>query len=136
MNYIGLFFGAFVLVYIVYYIFIVARKKSLQKLKTSKSMDYFKQLYKIDPEKINMKQFANFLGAANAFIIAVIITIIEIFDNLIVKLVAALILMIPTIYITYSLIGKYYTKDKNNLIHEKKTNKKKKDVKKCTTSKK
>lgn len=129
MHYIGLFFSVFILVYILYFIFVISRKKSLEKLKKSKSMDYFKQLYKIDPEKIEIKQFANLFGAANAFIIALIITIIEVFDNLIIKLVVALILMLPTIYLTYSLIGKYYTKNKNNLL-------KKKDVKKCTTSKK
>lgn len=121
MNYVMIFMSCFVIVYLVYFIFIIARKKSLEKLKTSRSMDYFKQLYKINPDKINIKQFANLLGAGNAFIIAVVITAIEIFDSFWIKLVVAMVIMIPVIYLTYHVIGKYYQK---------------KDVKKCTTTKK
>lgn len=134
MHYILLFVSVFVLVFIVYYIFVIARKKSLEKLKKSKSMDYFKQLYYIDPEKINMKQFATYFGAANAFILAIIMTFLEFFDGMFVKLIVALIVMLPTIYVTYSIIGRHYMKDKNNLIKNAKV--KKKDVKKCTTLKK
>lgn len=130
MHYLGLFVASFCLVYVVYFVFIIARRKSLEKLKKSKSMDYFKQVYKINPEKINVKEFANLLGLANAFIIALIVTLVEVFDNVLLKLGVAAIIMIPTIYLVYSFIGRYYAKDKNNLIN------KKKDVKKCTTSKK
>lgn len=121
MHYLYLFLACFVVVYVVYFIFVIARKKSLEKLRTSKSMDYFKQLYKIDPSKIDIKQFAHLFGAANAFIISVVITVIEAFNGLIPKLGVAIVIMIPTIYFTYHLVGKYYQK---------------KDVKKCTTSKK
>ena len=129
MHYLGLFVASFCLVYVVYYVFVIARRKSLEKLKKSKSMDYFKQLYKIDPNKINVKEFANIFGVANAFIISIILTIVEVFDNVLLKLVVAALIMIPTIYFVYSLVGKHYAKDKKNLIN-------KKDVKKCTTSKK
>lgn len=129
MHYILLFVSVFVIVFVIYYIFVVARKKSLEKLKKSKSMDYFKQLYYVDPEKINMKQFALYFGAANAFILAIIMTFLEFFDGMIVKLIVALIVMLPTIYVIYSFIGRHYMKDKNNLIE-------KKDVKKCTKKKK
>lgn len=128
MHYLLLFVSVFVIVFIIYYIFVVARKKSLEKLKKSKSMDYFKQLYYIDPEKIDMKQFAIYFGAANAFILAIIMTFLELFDGMLVKLIVALVVMLPTIYVTYSFIGRHYMKDKNNLI--------KKDVKKCTKRKK
>jgi len=131
VHYIGLFVASFCLVYVIYYVFIIARRKSLEKLKKSKSMDYFKQVYKIDPNKINVKEFANIFGVANAFIISIILTIVEVFDNFLLKLGVAALIMIPMIYIVYSFVGKHFAKDKNNLIDNKK-----KDVKKCTTSKK
>lgn len=121
MKYISLFVLCFIIVYLFYFIFVISREKSLKKLKNSKSMLYFKQLYKVDPNKIDIKKFAYLLGAANAFIIAFVITVIEIFDSLILKLVIALVIMIPVIYFTYYFIGKYYQR---------------KDVVKCTTSKK
>lgn len=108
MHYIYLFLFSFCLVYIIYYLFIVMRKKSLEKLRKSKSMDYFKQLYKIDPKKVDIKKFANHFGMANAFIISFVITVIEFFDSMIIKLLVALLLIIPVIYFTYGILGKHY----------------------------
>jgi hypothetical protein len=121
MHYIGLFVSCFVLVYVIYFIFVICRKKAREKLKKSKSMEYFKQMYKIDPNKIDMKEFANVFGIANAFIIALVITIIEFFDSYLIKLLVAIIIMLPVIYVTYAFVGKFYKKKENE---------------KCTISKK
>lgn len=90
--------------------FVVFRKKSLEKFEKSKSMDYFKQMYGLNPSKIDIKKFANHYGMANAFIISFIIVIIEIFDSMIIKLLVALLLIMPIIYFTYSILGKHYQK--------------------------
>lgn len=110
MNYVYLFLISFVIVYLMYYLVIVARKKGLEAFKTGKQLMFFKNAYKLDISKLNCKKFANSLSLVNAFIIAITITIIEIFDKMVVKLLVGFVIIIPVMLIMYYILGKIYKK--------------------------
>lgn len=110
MEYIFTFVFCFLVIYLLYLFIIVLRKKGLEKFKTSKQLDYFKIKFKLDIKKLNFKKFANALAVTNAFIIAFTVTVIEVFDNWILKVLVAFLILLPLMYLLYNVIGKYYKK--------------------------
>ena len=70
MKDIILFVSVFVIVYLVYFIFVVNRKKSLNKLQDGKELIYLKKCYKLNYSKINIKSIANAIALGNAFVIS------------------------------------------------------------------
>lgn len=110
MNYIITFIISFLIIYIIYLLIVVKREKGLKKFKEGKQLAYFKQVYKIDVEKLNIKKFANSLAVSNAFIMATTITIIELLNNIILKMIVGFITLIPLMLITYTVLGKTYKK--------------------------
>ena len=110
MNYISIFIFCFLVIYLLYLFIIFLRKKGLEKFKTSKQLEYFKIKFKLDLKKINFKKFANSLALTNAFIIAFTVTVIDIFDNWILKILVAFIILLPLMYLLYTILGKHYKK--------------------------
>ena len=110
MNYLITFLFCFVVVYLCYSLVVIYRKKGFKKFKTSKQLEYFQKAYNINPEKINLKNFAQSLAITNAFIIATTCTVIEIFDNLILKLLFAFVILVPFMLLMYKLLGTHYKK--------------------------
>ncbi len=110
MNYLISFIVSFLAVYLLFTYVITLRKKGRDKLKEGKQMLYFKKLYNIDPDKINMKSFSNALSLANAFIVASVFTIVGFFKNVFIQLIIAFIIIIPIMYITYKILGIIYQK--------------------------
>ena len=60
--------------------------------------------------KLNYKKFANSLSLVNAFIIELTVTVVELFDALIWKLLVGFLVLIPLILICYYVLGKIYKK--------------------------
>lgn len=110
MDYLIVFFSCFLVIYLLYLLFIVLRKKGLEKFKTSKQLEYFKIKFNLNIDKINFKSFANTVSFTNAFIIAFVVTVIDGIDNLILKLLAGFVILLPLMYFLYLFIGKYYKK--------------------------
>jgi ABC-type maltose transport system permease subunit len=110
MNYLLLFVISFLIVYLVYYLIVVARKKGVEAFKTGKQVMFFKNAYKLDLEKLDYKKFANSLSLVNAFIIAFTVTIIELIDGFVFKLLVGFVILIPLILICYYVLGKIYKK--------------------------
>lgn len=110
MEYLFTFIFCFIIVYLVYYLVVVKRKKGLEAFKKGKQLEFFKNAYHLDTKKLDYKSFAKSLSLVNAFIIASTVTIIEIFDSLVIKLIAGFIILIPLILICYYLLGKKYKK--------------------------
>ena len=110
MEYLFTFLFCFIIVYLCYSLIVVYRKKGFEKFKTSKQLIYFEKAYNIKPEKINLKHFAQSLALTNAFIIALTCTIIEIFDNLILKLMVGFIILVPLMLLMYKILGTIYKK--------------------------
>ena len=110
MEFLLVFVFCFVLVYLVYYSVIVFRKKGLEAFKKGKQVLFFKNAYHLDLNKLNYKKFANSLSLVNAFIIALTVTVVELFDALIWKLLVGFLVLIPLILICYYVLGKIYKK--------------------------
>ncbi len=110
MNHLSVFIFCFLIIYLLYLFVIILRKKGLEKFKTSKQLEYFKIKYKLDVKKINFKQFANLLAMTNAFIIAFTVTIIDLFDNWFLKILVAFVILLPLMYLLYTMLGKHYKK--------------------------
>lgn len=110
MEHVITFIVSFLIIYLVYYIIVVKREKGLEKFKEGKQLDYFKQVFKLDISKLDIKKFANSLALSNAFIMSLTITIIEFLHNLILKMVVGFAIIIPLMLITYKILGESYKK--------------------------
>ena len=100
----------FVVVYLLYFLLVVNNKKKLKKYHDSTEIKFLKNKFKIDIEKIGIKKLANIMALVNAFIISTTILIIEIINNLILKMIVGFIILIPFILITYTLVGRTLVK--------------------------
>ena len=100
----------FVIVYLFYFFFVICRKKKLEKFKTSTEMLFLQKKFKINLEKHKLKSLAHMVALINAFIIGITFIIIELFDNIIIKLMISFIVLIVLIILIYSLFGKLLKK--------------------------
>ena len=98
---------SFLIVYLFYLFTVILQTKRYDKFKKSNQVMYFVKKYKIDVNKLNMKKFTNILGITNSLIISIAFTMTYLVDNLILQLLIGLIVLIPLIFIFYSLIGNY-----------------------------
>lgn len=98
---------SFLIVYLFYLFTVILQTKKYDKFKKSNQVMYFVKKYKIDVNKLNMKKFTNILGLTNSLIISIAFTATYLVDNLILQLLIGLIILIPLIFIFYSLIGNY-----------------------------
>ena len=110
MEYLLTFIICFIIVYLVYSTVVVYRKKGFEKFKTSKQLMFFEKTYNIDLKKINLKSFAKSLALTNAFIIAFTCSVIELFDNLILKMCVGFVILVPLMLLMYKLLGTTYKK--------------------------
>lgn len=110
MDKILLFIISFLVVYLVYFLVVVSRKKGLEAFRNGKQLLFFKTAYNLNIDKLDCKKFANSLSITNAFIIAFTITVIEFFESNIVKLGVGFALLIPLILVCYYILGNVYKK--------------------------
>ena len=110
MEYLITFIVCFLIIFLLYAAIVIWRKKGFEKFKTSKQIIFFEKAYKIDFSKINVKSFAYSLSLTNAFIIAFTCTVIELFDNLIFKMLVGFVILLPLMLIMYKLLGNIYKK--------------------------
>lgn len=108
MDKIILFLLAFLVVYLIYLITVISRVDKNDKFKKSTQVSYFKNVYKIDINKLDLKKFANVISLANAFMIALTTTLIDFFDKLFIKLMVGFLILVPLMLLIYHIIGKIY----------------------------
>lgn len=104
------FICSFIIIYSIYFIVVVNRKKGIEKFKDGKQLEFFKKTYKLDFRKIDIKKFANSLALTNAFIMALTITIVELFKSIVLKMIIGFIILIPLMLIMYKILGNAYKK--------------------------
>ena len=108
MDKLLLFVISFLFVYLIYLITVISKIDKNDKFKKSKQVLFFKNVYKINIEKINLNKFAHLLSLSNSFIIATTVTIIEFFDSLIIKMLVGFVILFPLTLVIYTIIGKIY----------------------------
>ncbi len=110
MKQIIIFVTIFIVVYLFYLIFVISRKKSLNKWKNGRELTLLKYRYKLNYDKINLKSLGQVISLSNAFIMASVVTLISIFNNFFIQMLVGFITLIPLILIFYHLIGTHYSK--------------------------
>lgn len=101
---------SFFLIYFLYLILIVFRKKSLKNFEKSTEVSFLVSKYHLQLEKINKKHLAHVIAFANAFVVASTVFIVSIVENLVLKIIVAMGVMIPLIFVIYYFIGTHYQK--------------------------
>ena len=100
---------SFVVIYLLYVIFIISRKKKLAKFKNNAYVSYLVTRYGVNLEKTNIKTLAHAIALTNSFIISGTLFIISASSNLIIMLVLAIIVIIPFQLVMYWILGKLFT---------------------------
>lgn len=109
-----LFVMSFILIFILYEIFIVAKAiKNEKKKKDNKLPVEIKFLiakYKFNLKKINYHKLLHVCAAVSSFDMALIVSLSMLFDNYILQLLTILILVVPVILISYYFVYLFYNK--------------------------
>lgn len=104
----------FVIVYLFYLFFVILREKKLNKFRNGVEVTILEKKYKVNIEKIGIKKLAHIVAITNALIIGLTFVTIEFFDNIIIKLMVAFVMLMVLIFVSYNIIGKILRKrDKN-----------------------
>lgn len=110
MKFIIIFLASFIVVYLAYLITVILNKKKLSKFKTSNQVLLLVKKYGVKITDSNIKNVAYLVAFSNSFIIATAITIVELVNNFVLKILIAFLVIVPLILTAYSLMGKYLQK--------------------------
>ena len=105
----------FVIIYLIYLITVIRKKKNLDKLMEGMEVTYLKKRYKLSLKKVNKKKIANVVALTNSFIVSITIFLVSFIENNILKLLVGFIILIPGIIITYHFIGIYLKRSEENV---------------------
>ena len=111
MGYIILFVVVFMIVFFLYLITVVLNKRKLSSFPKSNQALLLIRKYNLKITNDNVKEFALKISVVNSFIIALAITIIEFVPNIFLKILVAILVMIPLMLVLYNLIGKSMQKE-------------------------
>ncbi len=107
MIYLMAFIISFLFIYLFYFLTVIIQRKKHEKFKKSNQVMYFVKRYKLDINKIDIKQFVNIISVANSLIIAIAFTSTFLVENIFLQLLVGLLVLIPLLLIIYDFIGKY-----------------------------
>lgn len=100
----------YLFVFFIYQIFIIRKAKRKSSKKRPMEVNYLINKYHVDIKRINYKKLLLIISLVSSLDISILVTIILIFDSYFIKIVVALLLVIPIIVISYHFIGSYYKK--------------------------
>lgn len=104
-----IFYGfVFSIIYLSYVIFVIIRKKKLDKFRWNTYVRYLENVYQLDMNRISIKGMAHIIALANAMIVTITLYVVSITDNLLIKMLMAFAVLIPFQLLTYHMIGKLY----------------------------
>lgn len=110
MRELVLFIATFLIVFLIYYLFVIRRKKYLEKFINGKEVGYLKKVYKIKLKKEDYKKIALLISLTNSFIISVAVSLVCFFNNILLQLLLGFVLIIGLIILCYHIIGKIMKK--------------------------
>lgn len=111
MKYVITYLITFCVIYLLYFLLVVNRKKAINKFKNSMEVKYLMNKYSINIDKVNIKKLANMVALSNSFIITTVFIVIIFIDNFILKMLVAFVILFPLIIIIYWLLGKILKKE-------------------------
>lgn len=111
MKYVIIYLITFCVIYLLYFLLVVNRKKAINKFKNSMEVKYLMNKYSVNIDKVNIKKLANMVALSNSFIITTVFIVIIFIDNFILKMLVAFVILFPLIIIIYWLLGKILKKE-------------------------
>ncbi len=106
-----LFLMCYILVFVIYQLFIVRKgKKNGKEGKLPTEIKYLLSVYKIDLDKVPYNRLLQLVALISSFDISLIVTIVFMFDKYWLQLLVAIVLSIPTIFLSYHIVGNHYKK--------------------------
>ncbi len=109
MDFIISFIVIFLLVYSLYYFFSV-RKARKNKNHLPAEVQYLIFKYQLDLSKVKYKKLMNSIALVGSLDVALVSNIIFYFDSVLLQILVGIVLIIPVILISFSILGKYYQK--------------------------
>jgi hypothetical protein len=102
------------IIYLIYFIFVIARKKAVLKFKDSMYVRYLVNVYKINVEQMNSYFLANMVAIVNSFILATALFIVSQFNGLL-KMIVGFFSVMILLFGMYHILGMILKKkgDKN-----------------------
>lgn len=110
MKEIILFLLTYLFIFLIYQVFIIRKAKRKNSKKRPMEVNYLINKYHIDIKKINYKKLLLIISLVSSLDISILVTLVLIFDSYFLKIIVALLLVIPIIVISYYFIGSYYRK--------------------------
>lgn len=110
MEYIITYCVVFIIVYLIYLLFVVKRKKSIEKLKKSLEVRFLINRYHIDINNINIRSLSNKIALCNSFIISTTFIIVLFIKPFILKMLLGFVVLFPLILISYHILAKLLLK--------------------------
>ena len=98
----------FLLIYLSYVLFVIMRKKKLKKFYNNTYVKYLENVYHLDIQTISIKGIVHVIALANASIITFTLWAIGITNHLLIKMIFAIVILIPFQMLVYHIIGKCY----------------------------
>lgn len=102
-----LFIIFFIIIYIIYYFLFSRKQIRYNKKKIGSDLRILEILYKVDTKKIGYQRVLRILNFVNALMLTIIMMIVINLDKTIYKILLALVLMVPFIWVTYYFLAKY-----------------------------
>ena len=104
------FITTFILIYVMYLITVILRKKNKDKLKSRNEIVYLERKYKLKIKDIEMQKLNHLIALANSFIITLTFVIVNLIENVFLKILVGFLMLSGLLIIIYHFIGKYYQK--------------------------
>lgn len=119
MSYLIFFVASFILINLIYRLFVINKENALKKMNSSKDYLLLCKISGLKKNKYEIKDVIKPLSITNAFIISLISTLVLLLENiihnfyiwLIITFVLGLIILIPTVYISYKVLGNVIKKE-------------------------
>ena len=118
-----LFLLSFIFVFLLYQLIIVRRAKSKKKKKEPFEVTYLVGKYNLDLKKVNYNKLLRVISLVSSLDIALVVTLILLFDNFLVEIIVGFIATLVTIITSYHLVYLGY-KRKGMIKNESKRNRK------------
>lgn len=100
----------FLIIFLCYFLFVIIRKKKLEKFRENIYVEYLARVYKLDISRIRIKDLALSVALINSFIIATTVFILGFINSWIFKFVLGFIVLIPLQLLMYHIVGKIFRK--------------------------
>ena len=111
MKYLILFIIVFLVVFLLYLITVIENKRKLLNFPKTNQALLLINKYQLKIDKDNVKELAVKIALANSFVIGLAITVIELVNNFLLKLLVGFLVMLPLILVLYHIIGKSMQKE-------------------------